>query len=99
MRTRYGTRSITKEMIFYYVYGLLHSKDYRERFAADLKKSLPRIPIVDSLDDFVDFYKAGKALADLHLNYETVDPCPDVVVHGDSQVADDKCLWLLPSSG
>ena len=89
VRTRYGTRNITKEMIFYYVYGLLHSKDYRERFAADLKKSLPRIPIVDSLDDFMDFYKAGKALADLHLNYETVAPCPDVVVHGDRQIADD----------
>lgn len=86
VRTRYGTKTITKEMIFYYVYGLLHSKDYRERFAADLKKSLPRIPIVDSLDDFMDFYKAGKRLADLHLNYETVAPCPDVVVHGDRQV-------------
>jgi len=86
VRTRYGTRNITKEMIFYYVYGLLHSKDYRERFAADLKKSLPRIPIVDSIDDFMDFYKAGKELADLHLNYETVAPYPDVVVHGDRQV-------------
>ena len=81
VRTRYGTRNITKEMIFYYVYGLLHSKDYRERFAADLKKSLPRIPIVDSLDDFMDFYKAGKQLADLHLNYEQVAPHPEVVVH------------------
>ena len=86
VRTRYGTRNITKEMIFYYVYGLLHSKDYRERFAADLKKSLPRIPIVESLDDFMDFYKAGKELADLHLNYETVAPYPDVVVHGDRHV-------------
>ena len=86
VRTRYGAKNITKEMIFYYVYGLLHSKDYRERFAADLKKSLPRIPIVDSLDDFMEFYKAGKELADLHLNYETVAPYPDVVVHGDRQV-------------
>ena len=86
VRTRYGTRNITKEMIFYYVYGLLHSKDYRERFAADLKKSLPRIPIVESLDDFMDFYKAGRELADLHLNYETVAPYPDVVVHGDRHV-------------
>lgn len=86
VRTRYGTRNITKEMIFYYVYGLLHSKDYRERFAADLKKSLPRIPIVDSLDDFMDFYRAGKRLADLHLNYETVAPYPDVLVRGDRQV-------------
>ena len=86
VRTRYGTKNITKEMIFYYVYGLLHSKDYRERFAADLKKSLPRIPIVDSIEDFMDFYKAGKALADLHLNYEEVPPCPGVVVRGDRQV-------------
>lgn len=84
--TRYNAKNITKEMIFYYVYGLLHSKDYRERFAADLKKSLPRIPIVDSLDDFMEFYKAGKELADLHLNYETVAPYPDVIVHGDRQV-------------
>lgn len=80
VRARYNTRNITKEMIFYYVYGLLHSKDYRERFAADLKKSLPRIPIVDSLDDFMDFYKAGKALADLHLNYEQVKAHPEVVL-------------------
>ena len=86
VRTRYGAKNITKEMVFYYVYGLLHSKDYRERFAADLKKSLPRIPIVDSLDDFMEFYKAGKELADLHLNYETVAPYPDVIVHGDRQV-------------
>ena len=86
VRTRYGAKNITKEMIFYYVYGLLHSKDYRERFAADLKKSLPRIPIVDSLDDFMEFYKAGKELADLHLNYETVAPYPGVIVHGDRQV-------------
>ena len=86
VRTRYGAKNITKEMIFYYVYGLLHSKDYRERFAADLKKSLPRIPIVDSLEDFMEFYKAGKELADLHLNYETVAPYPGVIVHGDRQV-------------
>ena len=72
VRSRYGTREITKEMIFYYVYGLLHSEDYRQRFAADLKKSLPRIPIVERVEDFMDFYKYGKKLADLHLNYEDV---------------------------
>ena len=65
-----GSRAITKEDIFYYVYGLLHSKQYRERFADDLKKSLPCIPIVDNVQDFMAFYKAGKTLADLHLNYE-----------------------------
>ena len=71
VRNRFGgTKAITKEHIFYYVYGLLHSKQYRERFADDLKKSLPRIPIVDNVQDFMAFYKAGKTLADLHLNYE-----------------------------
>lgn len=71
VRNRFGgSRAITKEHIFFYVYGLLHSKQYRERFADDLKKSLPRIPIVDNVQDFMAFYKAGKELADLHLNYE-----------------------------
>ena len=86
VRSRYGTREITKEMLFYYVYGLLHSEDYRQRFAADLKKSLPRIPIVERVEDFMDFYKYGKKLADLHLNYETVAPYPGVVVKGDRKV-------------
>ncbi|MBO4698551.1 hypothetical protein J5690_02940 [bacterium] len=73
IRTRYGgAKNITKEMIFYYVYGLLHSPAYRERFSADLKKSLPRIPIVENVNEFMGFYKAGKQLAELHLNYETV---------------------------
>ena len=71
VRSRFGgSKAITKEHIFYYMYGLLHSKQYRERFADDLKKSLPRIPIVDSVQDFMSFYKSGKELADLHLNYE-----------------------------
>lgn len=87
VRGRYsGAKNITKEMIFYYVYGILHSPDYRERFAADLKKSLPRIPIVDNVNDFMDYYKYGKKLADLHLNYETVEPYSGVTVLGDRKV-------------
>lgn len=73
---------ITKEDIFYYVYGFLHLPAYRETFAADLKKMLPRIPLVENPADFWAFSKAGRDLADLHLNYETVAPCPDVVVSG-----------------
>ena len=88
VRSRYGTKNITKEMIFYYVYGLLHSEDYRQRFAADLKKSLPRIPIVERVEDFMDFNQYGKKLADLHLNYETVAPYPGVVVKGDRKATE-----------
>lgn len=81
-RERYGHK-VTKEDIFYYVYGLLHSKDYREQFAADLKKMLPRIPLVDVPNDFWAFSKAGRELAELHLNYESVPAYPDVKVIGE----------------
>ena len=72
-RAHYSDDSITKEDIFYYVYGVLHSPEYRERYAADLKKVLPRVPYAP---DFMAFSQAGRKLAELHLNYETVDPWP-----------------------
>ena len=72
VRTRLKIKSIDKEMIFYYIYGFLHSPEYRSTFEADLKKSLPRIPIIEDVDAFNDFYQAGKALAKLHLGYENV---------------------------
>lgn len=71
VRSRFaGAQSLTKEDIFYYVYGLLHSRDYRERFADDLRKALPRIPIVERAEEFIAFSKAGRQLAQLHLHYE-----------------------------
>lgn len=63
---------IGKEDIFYYIYGLLHSEEYRERYADNLSKQLPRIPRMKTYADFAAFSKAGRDLADLHLNYETV---------------------------
>lgn len=79
---QYG-KNVTKEDIFYYVYGFLHSKEYRETFANDLKKMLPRLPLVESVKDFWAFSKAGRRLAELHLNYEAVVPYPDAKVTGD----------------
>lgn len=69
----YYNQTISKENLFYYIYGLLHSEEYREKYADNLSKQLPRIPRVKSFDDFMAFSKAGRELADLHLNYETVD--------------------------
>ena len=70
---QYGHK-VTRVDIFYYVYGFLHSPDYRRLYAADLKKMLPRIPLVDLPRDFWAFSKAGRELAELHVNYETVEP-------------------------
>ncbi len=72
----YRGESITREDVFYYVYGLLHSPDYRERFADNLGKELPRIPRVRTAEEFWMFCRAGRKLADLHLNYETAPLYP-----------------------
>ena len=76
----YGSR-VSKEDIFYYVYGLLHSTEYRKAFAPDLKKMLPRIPLVDEARDFWSFSKAGRVLAELHLNYETPQKPKGVIIN------------------
>ena len=68
----YGDQ-VTKDDIFFYCYGLLHSPDYRETYAADLKKMLPRIPLVIEPAPYID---AGRRLAELHLGYEAVTPYP-----------------------
>lgn len=78
----YPDQAITREDIFYYIYGLLHSEDYRSRYEDNLTKDLPRIPRVKSFDDFTAFTQAGRMLADLHLNYETVDCYTGVEIDG-----------------
>ncbi|MBI3797760.1 MAG: N-6 DNA methylase [Deltaproteobacteria bacterium] len=72
-RDHYSEKKITKWDIFYYVYGMLHHPGYRERFADNLKRDLPRIPFAA---DFWAFAAAGKKLAQLHLDYEKIEPYP-----------------------
>ncbi|ELM3644672.1 DEAD/DEAH box helicase [Flavobacterium psychrophilum] len=80
-KERYG-KNVTKEDLFYYVYGLLHSPTYREMFANDLKKMLPRLPLLDDVRDFWKFSKAGRELAELHINYENQPkPAGVIVIH------------------
>jgi len=80
-KTRYGPKVI-KEDIFYYVYGILHSPDYRKTFSNDLKKMLPRLPLVEKVADFWAFSKSGRSLADIHLNYEEQEPPKEVLING-----------------
>lgn len=72
----YPGETINKEDLFYYTYGILHSPDYRERYADNLIKELPRIPRVRTSVDFWHFSNAGRDLAALHLDYETVEMYP-----------------------
>jgi predicted helicase len=81
-------KNVTKEDIFYYVYGYLHSPEYRESFSDDLKLSLPKIGLVDDYDEFKTFSVAGRNLADLHLNYEGLEPPSTVKLSGDQKVED-----------
>jgi predicted helicase len=87
-RIRYADQGITKDDIFHFVYGVLHSPEYRDRFAADLKRTLPRIPQVG---DFWAFAHAGKELAELHLNYESAELYPlGGVPEGDEHLRVEK---------
>ena len=88
---------VTKDDVFYYVYALLHSPEYRTRYGADLKKSLPHIPRVASQEDFVAFTTAGRGLADLHLDYESVEPTPLRLVVDGQEVPWDLRETISPS--
>ncbi|WP_235737741.1 DEAD/DEAH box helicase [Nocardioides alcanivorans] len=99
----YPGQAISKDDIFFYVYGLLHSTEYRETYAADLRKMLPRIPMVR---DFARFAEAGRRLSDLHVGYEAVGPYPleglDVEPTGDPYdffaVGDKKMRFAKPTA-
>ena len=74
-RCHYEDDSITKWDIFHYVYGLLHHPEYRERYQANLKRELPRLPFTpdtgqESSKGFWRFAKAGQRLSEIHVGYE-----------------------------
>ncbi|MGE8286515.1 MAG: DEAD/DEAH box helicase [Stenotrophomonas sp.] len=93
-RKVYQDDSINKKDIFYYVYGVLHSPEFRKEYALDLRKVLPRIPFAGN---FWAFSKGGKALAELHLDYEKAEPYPLVEQSGQLKLdpgADTKVVQM-----
>ena len=73
-RAAYPGEKITKNDVFHYIYSLLHSLDYRRRYADNMTKELPRIPAVKQFVDFRAFVEAGEALAKIHLGFDVVKP-------------------------
>mgnify|MGYP002570833178 CR=1 FL=1 len=76
----YPDKPITEDDLFYYIYGILHSKDYRARYANNLMKELPRIPRVATYEQFLAFAKAGRELGKLHVDFEEVTPYAGVTL-------------------
>lgn len=81
MRERYGDQ-VTKGDVFFFIYGVLHSPEYRERYSGELKQMLPRVPKV-TLDSFERFTSAGRELFHLHADYEEVERYPLEVAGGE----------------
>ncbi|WP_305036337.1 type ISP restriction/modification enzyme, partial [Parasutterella excrementihominis] len=69
----YPGKPITEDDLFYYIYGILHSEDYRTGYANNLMKELPRIPRVATYEQFMAFVEAGQELARLHVHFEDVE--------------------------
>lgn len=84
-RAVYPGENITADDLFYYIYGILHSEDYRTRYANNLMKELPRIPRVATFKDFKAFEEAGRKLADLHINFERVPEYRGVQIYESRQ--------------
>ncbi|MDR0751116.1 MAG: DEAD/DEAH box helicase family protein [Christensenellaceae bacterium] len=78
------SHNVSKDDIFYYVYGIFHSIEYKNTYADDLHQTHPRIPIVQSFKDFTEFNQAGRNLAYLHLNYEHIPPIDQTIIQGDT---------------
>ena len=74
--TRLGEGKITADDLFYYVYGILHHPSYRTTYATNLSREAPRIPMAASIAEFRAFVHAGRALSNLHVNYECAEPYP-----------------------
>jgi len=86
-REKYANNEITKDDIFYYVYGVLHCPDYRAKYEQNLKRDFPRIPFYD---DFWSWSRKGRKLADLHINFETIEPYP--LIRTDKEFKNENLL-------
>jgi predicted helicase len=86
---------VSKDDIFYYVYGILHDPGYRSRYAADLKKMLPHIPTPETLDRFRHVADIGRQLAELHMNYEDAEPYPLDVQLRPGASASNRETWRV----
>ncbi len=80
-----ASNEISKWDIFYYAYAILHHPEYRQKYAANLKRELPRLPFAP---DFLPFANAGRKLAELHVNYENQVEYPLEMIENNAEQVD-----------
>jgi len=73
---------LTIDEAIYYIYGILHSNEFKVLYRNNLNKDFARIPHVKNKEEFINI---GKVLADLHLNYESVEPYKDIKIEYTNQ--------------
>lgn len=88
--SHYHDETITKETMFYYIYGVLSSPEYSLRFGNDTKRELARIPLVGDREKFRVFSEAGRELGMLHVNYESVEEWPLKKIY--TKGSDESCV-------
>ena len=94
----YADATISREDIFYYIYGLLHSPDYRNKYADNLSKQLARIPCTQQGSDFRAFAEIGRKLAELHVGYEQLELYPVTFTKGNpatTEITDPKQFYRV----
>ena len=85
-------KKIISEDIFYYIYGIFHSFEYRDKYKNNLTKEIPRVPICKN---FKSFLEIGKKLANLHLNFEKLKKVSSIEISYDENNKDKKNFYRV----
>jgi predicted helicase len=78
----------TPEQVFDYIYGVLHTPSYREKYKEFLKIDFPRIPYPESKADFERVVSIGNKLRKLHLMEEIPPQATSFDIEGDNAVTE-----------
>ena len=87
--------SFGPEDVFHYIYAVLHSPEYRRRYADFLKSDFPRVPLTSNRSLFAALVELGKRVTSLHLMESDGDDVPAFPQLGSNRV--DKAYYVPPT--
>ena len=86
----------TPEQVFDYIYGILHTPSYREKYKEFLKIDFPRIPYPENKEEFERIVSIGNKLRRLHLMEEIPPQATSFDIEGDNVVSDIRFEKEIP---